>query len=245
LLAAPGRGRLNVFISHTKRSSDTEQQSVADLVRQVRQVIADTRLAQFFDANDLQPGSDWDAALRENAGQSTLLAIRTDLYSSRAWCQREVLIAKQAGIPMIVMDALNDGERRGSFLMDHVARVPVRMERNAWRSADIVRALNMLVDASLAREVWRHQSELARSASGVSVAWWAPHAPEPVTLVQWLGGALQAKRIDAAAPSLVILYPDPPLGEDERSVLAEIVRICGVTQPLDLVTPRQLASRTN
>lgn len=243
LLAPQERQRLKVFISHTKRGSDSEQQSVADLVQMVRDVIAQTRLDQFFDANELQPGKDWDETLRREAAGSALLAIRTDLYSSRTWCQREMLIAKQAGMPMVVIDALSAGEQRGSFLMDHVARIPGRADAGVWRTADVVRALNMLVDASLARELWLHQSRLAQELAAVEVAWWAPHAPEPVTLLNWLR---ESARLRAGAPpaNLLVLHPDPPLGEDEKSVLQQIAAMAGVTGVLDLMTPRQLESRT-
>jgi hypothetical protein len=242
LLAPQERQRLKVFISHTKRGSDSEQQSVADLVQMVRNVIAQTRLDQFFDASELQPGKDWDETLRREAAGSALLAIRTDLYSSRTWCQREMLIAKQAGMPMVVIDALSAGEQRGSFLMDHVARIPGRADAGVWRTADVVRALNMLVDASLARELWLHQSQLARAHAAVEVAWWAPHAPEPVTLLNWLESARRGTRTLPA--NLLILHPDPPLGEDEKSVLQQIAAMAGVTGVLDLMTPRQLESRT-
>jgi hypothetical protein len=243
LLAPQERQRLKVFISHTKRGSDSEQQSVADLVQMVREVIAQTRLDQFFDANELQPGRDWDETLRREAARSALLAIRTDLYSSRTWCQREMLIAKQAGMPTVVIDALSAGEQRGSFLMDHVARIPGRADAGVWRTADVVRALNMLVDASLARELWLQQSRLAQALAAVEVAWWAPHAPEPVTLLNWLREFARP----GAGPlptNLLVLHPDPPLGEDEKGVLQQIAAMAGVTGDLDLMTPRQLESRT-
>jgi hypothetical protein len=60
---------------------------VPELTQTVRTVIADTSLAEFFDPRDLQAGEKWREALRENAGRSALLALRTDLYASRNWCQ--------------------------------------------------------------------------------------------------------------------------------------------------------------
>lgn len=49
--------RLTVFISHTKRHSQGEGEDVDALVDLVREVIRNTRLNEFFDANDLQPGT--------------------------------------------------------------------------------------------------------------------------------------------------------------------------------------------
>src|SRR5262249_40353985 len=115
-----GQQRLKVFISHTKHPSCREESGVTELIDRVRWIIGQTRLSQFFDANDLQPGQDWDNALREGAAIGALIALRTDLYSSREWCQREMLIAKQTGLPVVILDAPGSGDQRGSFLMDHV-----------------------------------------------------------------------------------------------------------------------------
>ena len=71
-------------------------------------------------------------AARQRRDGGGLLAIRTDLYASRDWCQREMLIAKRAGMPVVIMDALGRGEERGSFLMDHVPRVPLRPSAAGW-----------------------------------------------------------------------------------------------------------------
>jgi hypothetical protein len=156
--------RLTVFISHTNARQPAED-STSGLLRQVRSIISDTRLNTFLDAQDLLPGSDWDSELHKNAATGALLAIRTDLYASREWCQREITIAKQAGIPVVVLDALTRGEYRGSFLMDHVPRVPVRRTTDGWTEPDICRGLNLLVDECLKRVLWKHQRDLARGRS--------------------------------------------------------------------------------
>jgi len=234
--------RLTVFISHTKRGSAGEQEDVEKLVEAVRRVILNTRLQQFFDASDLQPGGDWDADLRAKAATSALLAIRTDLYPSREWCQREVLIAKRAGMPVVIADAIGKGEERGSFLMDHVPRMPVRAFDDERIEDGIRNALNLLVDECLKRELWKWQKILAEAGGGLPIAWWAPHAPEPLTFVTWLQEAKNDGRI-RSGEDIRILHPDPPLGPDEKQVLTEIALMCGVREPLDIMTPRLLAAR--
>lgn len=243
LLSQPVNKRLTVFISHTKRNSPGEAENVEALIAAVREVIGTTHLQEFFDANDLQPGQDWDQELRNRAAESALLALRTDLYPSREWCQREVLIAKREGMPVIIMDALGNAEERGSFLMDHVPRVPARMEHGCWRKADIVRGLNLLVNECLKRELWRHQAQLAQRELSLEIAWWAPHAPEPLTLTKWLENERQAGRLSITGEDLIILHPDPPLGADEKSVLQEMLSLAGIRRRLDVMTPRLLAAR--
>lgn len=234
--------QLTVFISHTKHSSAAESADVHLLVDLVKGVIASTHMGQFFDARDLQPGTDWADALRRNAARSALLALRTDLYPSREWCQREVLVAKRNGMPVVMLDGLGYAEERGSFLMDHVPRTPVRTDGNEWSKRDVYRALNILIDECLKRALWKRQQELAKVRSDLLVSWWASHAPEPTTLIHWLEDAKAANALPNEGP-LRILHPDPPLGPDEKAVLEQILSFGGMAGVLDVMTPRQLASR--
>jgi hypothetical protein len=235
--------RLTVFISHTKRALPGGEEDSTALIAAVRSVILATRLNDFFDASDLQPGGDWDAELRNNAATSAMLAIRTDLYPTREWCQREISIAKRAGMPVLIMDALGHAEERGSFLMDHVPRVPVRPRECGWSNEDVYRALNLLVDECLKRALWVHQEHLARALPGLNVAWWAAHAPEPLTLLQWLEDAMQHNTLPEDGEPIRILHPDPPLGPDEKRVLDQALRLVRAQSALDIMTPRLLASR--
>ena len=236
----PG-SRIQVFISHTRQSARTGS-TITELTALASTAIGDSRLGEFFDARDLQPGEDWAARLREAAGNSAVLALRTDLYASRAWCQEELLTAKLAGAPVVILDALEDGEERGSFLMDHVPRVPVRRESHGWSRNDVDRALSLLVDEALKRALWRRQRELAEEVETMNIDWWAPHAPEPITLAAWLEKHLEKISRPAPAP-LLVLHPDPPLGDPERDVLDQVLRLAGSVRDLDVLTPRQLAAR--
>jgi hypothetical protein len=233
--AQGGTQRLKVFLSHTKRAGPSDAPET--LVRRVREVILDTKLEDFFDAQDLQPGCDWSAELLAEAATGALLAIRTDLYATREWCQKEVLTAKRAGMPVVILDALALGEDRGSFLMDHMPRIPV----HAGADDDaILRALGQLVDECLKRALWHRQQELAVREGADVAAWWAPHAPEPVTLVAWLNEEAAALASDH---EVVVLHPDPPLGRDELQTLDELATLCGLGDRLEILTPRGLAIR--
>ena len=243
LLSGNTPQRLKVFISHTKQSVQSEEKNASELIEMVRQVIANTRLQEFFDASNLQPGCNWDAELREKAATSALLALRTDLYPSREWCQREISIAKNAGMPVIIMEALNLGEERGSFLMDHVPRVPVRTQNGSWKKQDIYRALNLLVNECLKRALWVHQQNLARDSQEFEITWWAPHAPEPLTLVQWLEKAKESGALPVDGSVMRILHPDPPLGTNEKLVLEQLFSLSCKNCELDITTPRLLATR--
>lgn len=253
LLGDPLKGRLTVFLSHTKWHSGEEQpdgdagSTVEALVALVRTVIGDTHLGSFFDAADIQPGDRWDDVLRTSAASSALLAIRTDRYASREWCQREMLTAKRYDLPVVTLHALTRIEERGSFLLDHVPVVPLVPE--AERES-IERALHLLVDEALKRALWNAQrARLDPSA----FAWLPAHAPEPATMIPWLRerqaaiAASEAGGTDGSAEGAqgghaVVLHPDPPIGPDEHAVLAELSALAG-TQTVEILTPRTFASR--
>ncbi len=238
--------RLTVFISHASGVDGAGNGGDEGIADRVRAIVRRTRLADFFATNDLQPGHNWPHELESKAATSALLAIRTSTYASRPWCQREMLAAKTNGMPVVVLDALEHPEERGSFLMDHVPRVPVRRGGDRWRDEDILAGLNLLVDECLKRTLWQRQGELSAGSVGGATGravWWAPHAPEPVTLVAWLHERLRAGGLPGDGP-IQIVHPDPPMGPDEFGVLDQIVRLSGLPHPLDVVTPRLLAARS-
>ena len=209
------------------------------LLRVVRRVIANrTRLTAFFDDTDIPAGSNWDETLLKEASESALLIVRTDLYAGREWCQREVLVAKESGMPIVTLQAVRMLEERGSFLMDHMPVVPLQGEnKKAWAKA-VERALDQLVDEALKRALWRHQERQLRE---LGFHWLPPSAPEPVTLAPWLrtlkeqGGHLQ---------QYLVMHPDPPLGPEEARVIDDLAVLSGFESgAIDVVTPRTFSSR--
>ncbi len=233
---SPGGDRLRIFVSHTKRAGVAGNARLHALIERTRYLISNTRLGEFFDANALQGGTDWAEELLNEARRGALLALRTDLYATRRWCQNEMITAKRASVPVVILDALDKGEERGSFLMDHVPRIPGGPEP---ADGAIMRALNQLVDECLKRELWARQKELAAARPELAVAWWAPHAPEPVTLAAWLR---KNPPPDDGTP-IRVLHPDPPLGPDELDALVDIAALAGAKGRLEVMTPRGLAAR--
>ena len=241
MLSPSRHERLTVFISHTKRNSESEGPEVQDLVDLVRSLVGQTHLSEFFDASDLQPGEDWAQELRAHSARSALLSIRTDLYSSREWCQREVAIAKCAGMPVVTLDAIGSGEERGSFLMDHVPRMPVRKDGASWSKQDVLRALDVLTNECLKRAIWNKQKEVNAADVGTEIAWWAPHAPEPLTLLHWI--EQEGTECPDDRDVVRILHPDPPLGPEEHAFLSRLARMSKLDCDVDIMTPRLLAAR--
>ncbi|MEV8509105.1 hypothetical protein AB0368_30310 [Actinoplanes sp. NPDC051475] len=138
----------------------------------------------------------------------------------------------------MVVDALVDRELRGSFLMDHLPRVRVRQSGDDWAVADLLRALTVLVDECLKHALWRRQQDCDDARLRLPVDWWAPHAPEPSTLLRWLRG-----HHPAGDGPVRILHPDPPLGTAEREVLNEAAALAGIGKGVEALTLLELTAR--
>lgn len=227
---------IQVFVSHTKHMDVTLEAATKAFIKTVRDIIQTTRLAAFFDSQNIQSGEDWAQVLKQNAATGAMLSLRTDCYAGREWCQREVATAKTSGIPIVVLDALERGEQRGSFLLDHLPRIPARRVGPDWDLEGIRRGLALLVDECLKRALWRRQQELAGPAAGIS--WWAPHAPEPLTLADWLNHNTPSRR-----KPVIVLHPDPPLTACEVEMVDTMAALAGLKHGVEVLTPRSFAAR--
>lgn len=98
---------ITIFLSHSKSGDTGKQHS-----EQIKQFIDNTNMNRFFDANEISPGYHFNQEIETHIKGSTLLAIESDAYSSRYWCQREILLAKQHDRPIVVVDCLEDYEDR-------------------------------------------------------------------------------------------------------------------------------------
>lgn len=69
-------------------------------------------MREFFDASEISVGYRFDEEIINHINTSTLIAISTDEYSSRYWCQREILEAKKTNRPIISVNCLKEYEDR-------------------------------------------------------------------------------------------------------------------------------------
>ena len=98
---------INIFLSHAKMDG------VGNLhADEIRRYIDNTNMNRFFDAYEISPGFKFDDEIINHIKKSTLLLIGSDSYSSRYWCQREVLCAKQFKRPILSVDCLKEFEDR-------------------------------------------------------------------------------------------------------------------------------------
>lgn len=104
----PGKcSSIKIFLSHAK-AGDTGRLHAESIYK----FLDKTNMSRFFDATEISPGFKFDEEIIKHIKESTLVAIGSDAYSSRYWCQREILCAKQHQRPIIAVDCLQDFEDR-------------------------------------------------------------------------------------------------------------------------------------
>ena len=262
MLSSSESPRLRVFISHARGdipANDLTGHTPQGVIAKVKAIAQQTRLATFFDVHDIQADSEWNSSIRERARTSALLMVRTDSYSSREWTQREVFEAKQAGMPIVCLSALNAGEPRGSFLLDHVPTIACPQIPEGWAPPEgtqaedpvdeaIVAALNRLVDEALKFALWRCQeipahTNLAKANTTQSTSknhpgfdCAPPTAPEPTVLLKFIQEHRQTYGNDK---HLWLIHPDPPLLPAEQDFLVDLCVQAGYEKgQVYLMTPR-------
>lgn len=98
---------IRLFLSHAKKGGVGEVYAKA-----IKRFINTTNMKEFFDASEISVGYRFDQEIINHINHSTLIAITTDEYSSRYWCQREILEAKKTDRPIVSVNCLKEYEDR-------------------------------------------------------------------------------------------------------------------------------------
>ena len=215
---------VQVFLSHAKR---TDGEAIAE---RFKTFLNDrTQLRSFFDTKDIPHGANFEKILKDGIDlkHAALLAIQTDEYCDREWCQREVLWAKKYERPVLVVHAVGSGEKC-SF--PYLGNTPtIRYDKAS--SPDLKVILGQLLVEVLRNVHFRDHFDDLRPRLGLvgdlSVRVLS-QAPELITLLE-----LSA---DQVVPVKLVVYPDPPLGEHLRDVLHRFASGLEVTTPILLAT---------
>ena len=198
------REKIQVFLSHSKH--DQQGEAVA---RAIRSWLHDhSKLASFLDVNDMLAGVRFDAAIEDAIRHGVLVAIYTDSYSSREWCRREAMLAKRHGVPMLVVDCLQVRDDRA---FPYLWNVPViRMDASQPDQVDAV--ASALLDEVFKDYLWQQRIDQYRQGASRTV--FTARPPELMT-------AAFAEGITDS--EWAIIHPEPPLGQEEKRLFADIL----------------------
>lgn len=102
------RSSLKIFLSHCKVDS------FAVSLVQILQTFIKTKtgISAFFDATEIRQGFVFEHEINGNLDNSSILALCTDSYSSRYWCQHEIQYAKRKQKPILLVDAIKNNTDR-------------------------------------------------------------------------------------------------------------------------------------
>jgi hypothetical protein len=200
--AAPSPKPIRLFISHAKQDG-------VPLAEKFREAIADTPAATFFDSIDIAPGYDFSAEIEGNIRDSTLLVLQSDVYSSRPWCRREVLMAKKLHRPIMIVNAIEEDEKR-SF--PYMGNVPVIR----WTGQNHQRIIGLALREHLRFLYYECRIEALRRAGRIPEGALVLSRPPEILDFQNIA-AQAAKEKDRKT---LLIYPDPPLGAEEDMLLS-------------------------
>lgn len=189
-----------LFVSHAKADGDMTAKAI---VKYVQSPDHDVPLDTFYDAMELNPGEDFETRFKQEIGRGTLIAIISDIYDSRPWCVFELTTAKRRKRPIVLADI---GGVRISRTFPYGANLPrVRMSpsqvNDSWIDPLLVEALS----EGLRCDLFEAQVRKALTADVDALV--LPRPPELFDV------------IDAESLPATILYPDPPLGDIEFTLV--------------------------
>lgn len=212
-IADKGNNKVRIFISHSKKDKDNIGEVRAKQLRDYLR--SETKLDSFFDVNDIMDGDRFDKQIEEGVEDALLLILFSSTYSSREWCRREALRAKEKSVPSVAVFLINKDIDR---IYPYIGNMPSACYTDDWRPI-----VNLLLRTAL--DQYNEKLLLGEIASGDDETQVLPYPPE----------AYSFSILDSTKQC--VLYPEPPLGEEELTVLNKI-------QPnTKFVTPMQFSTQ--
>lgn len=204
--------KLRIFVSHSKRDAD---KIGAERAKELVRYLSDnTKLDSFFDVKDILDGKCFDKQIEKGVENALLMVLYTNTYSDREWCRRELIAAKDHDVPTVVVMMLNGVAKR---VFPYIGNIPCIEFAGDWREP-----INLLLRTALDEY---HEKQLLESLcadrSKIKVT---PFPPELYNLRFLKDDIVQ------------LLYPEPPLGQEELSILKQ------AHKAIDFVTPMEYAS---
>ena len=184
--------KLQIFISHTKKDEDRMGIEKANELKAYLR--ADTKLNSFYDANDILDGYSFGDQIKENLKKSLLIILETSTYSDREWCRIEAIVGKENYVPTVVVSLFNGVIPR---TFPYLGNTPKIRFDGSWDDV-----ICLLLRTALDKYYEEIYLENFRQANSKVI----PMMPEFINI----GGVDGVNQI---------LYPEPPLGNEELEVV--------------------------
>lgn len=184
--------KLQIFISHTKKDEDRLGIEKANELKAYLR--ADTKLNSFYDANDILDGYSFGDQIKENLKKSLLVILETSTYSDRERCRIEAIVGKENHVPTIVVSLFNGMIPRTFPYLGNTPKI--RFDGN-WDEV-----ICLLLRTALDKYYEERYLENFSQANSKVI----PMMPEFINI----------GKVDGVNQ---ILYPEPPLGNEELEVV--------------------------
>ena len=186
-----------IFISHAKADG---KEAAERLIAHMQDPRNELKLDTFYDAMQLEAGEDWAQGLAKGAETASLLALVTDAYDTRPWCNQEILWAKEHRRPILMVDV---GRKRVGRSFPYAGNVPLiadPMKDPAGMEAVLLELLSEALRCDL------FVAAVEARSGGAAIP--LPRPPELCDLVYC-----------DRDPDRPLVYPDPPLPAAELALL--------------------------
>ena len=194
-----------LFFSHAKRDGVPLSTSLVSWIGRLK------GFGFFYDTLDLNLSGDIGPQLEQAVGASVLVALRTEIFDQRYWCQEEVFWAEKHGVPVISVDARWSVKSPASVITldgSPSVRIP---------DGSLVRILQVALEEALRLALHRARAHLIAAQAKLSSNSWVALS-RPPSLVS-LDSAAEANRLRAGPPSsapYLVVYPNPALPKGLR-----------------------------
>ena len=196
---------VTLFLSHAKKDLDPGQ---ADPVRMVEEDIKELPIKHWMDSAEIPPGDKFETQISAGLRDCAIVVVfLTDNYASRPWCQREILNAKSLGVPILVVDALVNGEPRSFPYLGNLPTIHWPMGATLERQNQVTR---LIVGRAMGETLRLMLNRLKLQAFADPDEIVLASAPEAISLA-W-------DESDSDTPQRFI-YPDPPVAKQELGIL--------------------------
>ncbi len=230
---------VKLFISHAKADGEELAIKIRDYLN------SGSAIKTFFDAVDIAPGYDFTMEIGGSIQRSALLVVLTDAYATREWCKKEVIKAKSINQSIIVVNALEEGEPR-SF--PYLGNSPT-LRWDEGRMEEVVNVALLEILGQMYEEMHLNGivSSIKNKLVDDAIVIW-PNQPELFSFIAIVKKFEQLKKSNQKNRSgkksnkptrkgkNILLYPDPPLGEDEKDIIK------GLISDISLETPSSIST---
>ncbi|MEO8147949.1 MAG: toll/interleukin-1 receptor domain-containing protein [Bacteroidia bacterium] len=195
---------IKLFISHSKHD-----ESKLDAAKFRDYINSQTQLKTFFDTNDIAYGSNFGAEIKKAAHESALVVFQSDSYADREWCRVEVLEAKTAGCPIVIVNAVQQGEKRAFPCLGNYPSI--RFRNNFLEIIDLT--LEQMLFNLYTKKFLDSLTDLYKIKANRILS----TSPELFNFIQ-----LKKQGLSEGEKFALVIYPDPPLGSEEMELLNEL-----------------------